>query len=241
MKWKEPKKNLYSLGGNKMNFTVYLVSRDDTMSRILALYMQKEGWNLKLLPNMKKAMACIHESPSLWIFDLEKTELMNYETIHMIKLNNPKTPVVLISEKVDSTQRLMTLELGVDDIMEKPFSPKELIIRSLRLMDRAYTPLFQPQRHQVLKFQNYTINEGTRIVADDQSPLQLTSKEFDLLTLFARNGGQALSREQILMNIWGMTTYCNDRVVDDLVRRLRRKMGDLRIETIYGYGYRACV
>jgi len=224
-----------------MNFTVYLVSRDETMSRILALYMQKEGWNLKLLPTVKKAMECIHESPNLWIFDLERTDLLNYEAIHMIKLQNPRTPVVLMVSKVDSTERLMTLELGVDDIMEKPFSPKELIIRSLRLMDRAYTPLYQPQKHQVLTFQNYVINEGSRVVADHDDTLRLTSKEFDLLTLFAKNGGQALSREQILMNIWGMTSYCNDRVVDDLVRRLRRKMGDLRIETIYGYGYRACV
>lgn len=224
-----------------MSFTVYLVSKDDAMSRILALYMQKEGWNLKLLPNDAKAMSCIHEAPNLWIFDLERTELMNYETIHLIKMKNPLTPVVLISSKVDSTERLMTLELGVDDIMEKPFSPKELIIRALRLMDRAYTHLYTTPKHQVLQFQNYMINEGARLVKDNEESLILTSKEFDLLTLFAKNGGQALSREQILMNIWGMTSYCNDRVVDDLVRRLRKKLGDLRIETIYGYGYRACV
>ncbi|MBN2898867.1 MAG: response regulator transcription factor [Clostridia bacterium] len=224
-----------------MNFTVYLVSRDDTMSRILALYMQKEGWNLKLLPNIKRASECIHESPNLWIFDLEKTELVNYEAIHMIKINNPLTPIMLVSSKVDSTERLMTLELGVDDIIEKPFSPKELIIRALRLMDRTYRPLYSVKKQQVHNFQNYIINEGSRVVVDHDETFQLTSKEFDLLTLFARNKGQALSREQILINIWGMSEYCNDRVVDDLVRRLRKKMCALRIETIYGYGYRACV
>ncbi|WP_240839676.1 response regulator transcription factor [Acidaminobacter sp. JC074] len=224
-----------------MNYTVYLVSKDETMSRIVALYVQKEGWNLKLLPNMDRAKLCVHESPSLWIFDLERIDLMKFEVIHMIKLHNPKTPVILVSSNVDSSDRLMTLELGVDDILEKPFSPKELIIKSLRLMDRSYTPLFQPERYEVLRLQDYVINEGTRRVKGSIDPVHLTSKEFDLLTLFARNSGQALSREQILNNIWGMSEYCNDRVVDDLVRRLRKKMDQLRIETIYGFGYRACV
>lgn len=223
-----------------MYYTVYLTSRDETLSRIIALYMQKEGWNLKLLPSLEKAMGCIHESPNLWIFDLKRTDLMDFEAIHMIKIKNPKTPIILISTKVESDDRLMTLELGVDELMEKPFSPKELIIRSLRLMDRSYIPLFHPPKHQVLRFQEYVINEGARIVEDHSNRFRLTSKEFDLLTFFARNSGQALSREQILMNIWGMSSYCNDRVVDDLVRRLRKKMNTLRIETIYGFGYRAC-
>ena len=223
-----------------MNYTVYLVSKDETMSRILALYMQKEGWNLKLLPTVEKAMACISESPNLWIFDLERTNLMNYEVIHRIKTQNPRTPIIMSTTKVESNDRLMTLELGVDEVMEKPFSPKELIIRALRLMDRSYTPLFQPQRYQLLQFQEYVINEGSRIVENNRDEFRLTSKEFDLLTFFAKNCGQALSREQILMNIWGISSYCNDRVVDDLVRRLRKKMDTLRIETIYGFGYRAC-
>lgn len=223
-----------------MNYSVNLISRDETMSRVLALYMQKEGWNLKLLPSVKKAMMCIHEAPNLWIFDLKRADLMNYEAIHMIKLHNPKTQIILSSGKVEANDRLMTLELGVDEIMEKPFSPKELIIRSLRLMDRSYIPVFHAPQYQVLRFQEYVINEGSRSVENHSNQFQLTSKEFDLLTFFARNCGQALSREQILMNIWGMSEYCNDRIVDDLVRRLRKKMNALRIETIYGFGYRAC-
>lgn len=223
-----------------MNYTVYLVSQDDDMSRIMALYMQQKEWNFKLIPNIKKAIECIHELPSLWIFDLERTNLMNFEVIHMIKLKKTKTPIIFMSSKVNSSDRLMTLELGVDDIMEKPFSPKELIIRSLRLMDRSYTPLFNPPNYQVLRLQNYSINEGTRIVENQNEKLKLTSKEFDLLALFARNCGQALSREQILMKIWGRNTYYNDRAVDGLVRRLRKKLINLRIETLYGYGYRAC-
>lgn len=223
-----------------MNYSVNLISRDETMSRVLALYMQKEGWNLKLLPSVKKAMMCIHEAPNLWIFDLQRADLMNYEAIHMIKLHNPKTQIILSSGKVEANDRLMTLELGVDEIMEKPFSPKELIIRSLRLMDRSYIPVFHAPQYQVLRFQEYVINEGSRSVENHSNQFQLTSKEFDLLTFFARNCGQALSREQILMNIWGMSDYCNDRIVDDLVRRLRKKMNALRIETIYGFGYRAC-
>lgn len=224
-----------------MGYTVYLISKDEAMSRIVALYMQKEGWNLKLLPSLAKATACIQEQPNLWIFDLEHTGLIDYEMIHLIKIHNPKTPIILSTSKVKSNDRLMTLELGVDDIVEKPFVPKELIIKSLRLMDRSFTPLFQPPKHQVLRLQDYIINEGSRMVQGHNFDCNLTSKEFDLLTFFAKNRGQALSREQILFNIWGMSSYCNDRVVDDLVRRLRKKLCTLRIETIYGYGYRVCI
>lgn len=223
-----------------MNYTVYLVSKDDNMSRITALYMQQKGWNFKLIPNMTKAVECISECPNLWIFDLERADSMNFEIIHMIKLKKTQTPIIFISSTVNSSDRLMTLELGVDDIMEKPFSPKELIIRSLRQMDRSYTPLFHPPNYQVLRLQNYLINEGTRTVEGQNENPKLTSKEFDLLTLFAQNCGQALSREQILMKIWGANAFYNDRAVDDLVRRLRKKLVTLRIETVYGYGYRAC-
>ena len=217
-----------------------MVSQDDNMSRIIALYMQQKGWNLKLIPSIAKALECISETPSLWVFDMERTDLMNFEIIHKIKLKKTQTPIIFISSNVNSSDRLMTLELGVDEIMEKPFSPKELVIRSLRLMDRSYTPLFHPPNYQVLRLQNYIINEGTRTVESQKENPKLTSKEFDLLTLFARNCGQALSREQILMKVWGVNAYYNDRAVDDLVRRLRKKLGSLRIETVYGYGYRAC-
>lgn len=221
-----------------MNKTVYFVTNDENLSRIMILYMKKEGWNIKLFSNSLKAMACISDTPHLWIFDVNNPNLINYDILTNIKLNNQDTPTIMISNKISTQDRLLGLELGIDDILEKPFSPKELIIRAKRLIgDDAQGVI---SNKLVLELQRYTINEGSRIVQFDEYSIELTSKEFDLLVLFAKNCGLALSRDQILLNIWGMANYSNYRVVDDLVRRLRKKLETLRIETVYGYGYRAC-
>ncbi|HLS54299.1 MAG TPA: response regulator transcription factor, partial [Tissierellaceae bacterium] len=90
----------------------------------------------------------------------------------------------------------------------------------------------------LIKIGPYTINTGSRIVSLDGKDIDLTSKEYELLSYFATNLGLALSREQILDQIWGSDYFGSDRVVDDLVRRLRKKMPKLNIETVYGYGYR---
>ncbi|MGE6771019.1 response regulator transcription factor, partial [Bacillus velezensis] len=134
--------------------------------------------------------------------------------------------------------RVLGLELGSNDYVAKPFLPRELIIRVQKLLELVYKE--QPAAKKTgITVSSYNVIEDAREVYDETGSLvNLTSKEFDLLLLFLHHKGHPFSREDILLKIWGHDYFGTDRVVDDLVRRLRKKMPELKVETIYGFGYR---
>ena len=138
-----------------------------------------------------------------------------------------------MSARDQEFDRIIGLEKGSDDYITKPFSPKELILRVNNVIRRTY-------RDDVSRIQidGYEIDEGQRIVYDHGVEVELTTKEFDLMMLFVKNKGTAFLREQILEKVWDVNYFGSDRVVDDTLRRLRKKMPNLSIHTIYGYGYR---
>ena len=141
-------------------------------------------------------------------------------------------PVVFTSARDKEFDRIIGLEKGSDDYITKPFSPKELVLRINNIIKRVYK---ESKRIQVGK---YEIDEAQRIVYEGDQPIDLTTKEFDLLMLFIRNRGNAILREQILEQVWDDNYYGSDRVVDDTLRRLRKKLPDINIQTLYGFGYR---
>jgi len=209
-------------------------------NNVLKLCFESEGWQVRSFSSGREATNSIDDNPDLWVLDVNLPDIHGYEIIQRIKQKSARTPVIFISSNASITDRVLSLELGGDDYLEKPFSPRELLIRSKRLVER-YMLVEQKEIifDKTLKLQDYEIDLEKRVVIQDTGSLVLTSKEFDLLMYFARNAGRALSREQILNHVWGITEYLSDRVVDDLIRRLRRRLPKLRIETIYGYGYRA--
>ena len=129
--------------------------------------------------------------------------------------------------------RIIGLEKGSDDYITKPFSPKEMVLRVNNIIKRVY------KEDARINVDGYLIDEGKRIVYDDNNNvIDLTTKEFDLLMLFVKNRGTAFLREQILEKVWDDNYFGSDRVVDDTLRRLRKKMPNINIQTIYGFGYR---
>ncbi|MBR0385078.1 MAG: response regulator transcription factor, partial [Erysipelotrichaceae bacterium] len=129
--------------------------------------------------------------------------------------------------------RIIGLEKGSDDYITKPFNMKEVVLRINNIMRRSYRDDMQ------LEVDGYLIDEKQRKVSlPGGTDIDLTTKEFELLTLFVHNKGTAFSREDILNKIWGADYFGTDRVVDDTLRRLRKKMTDLNIHTLYGFGYR---
>ena len=155
-----------------------------------------------------------------------------FDLLDEIKERNHNIPVVFMSARDKDFDRIIGLEKGSDDYITKPFSPKELVLRINNIMRRVYT---ESSRIEV---DGYEIDENERIVYSDNKPLDLTTKEFDLLMLFVKNRGRAFLRDQILTQVWGSDFEGSDRVVDDTLRRLRRKLPNITIRTIYGYGYR---
>lgn len=214
-----------------MSYKIYLVEDDTNLNLVLSSYLRNEGWDVDTFLTGREAQRVIENPPDLWILDIMLPDIDGYKLIREIKQTTPNVPVIFISARDADIDRVVGLELGSDDYLPKPFLPRELVIRARNLLDR-----FNQGESSTLP--PYTINNKSRIVKHNDKIIDLTSKEYDLLIYFAKNQGIALSREQILNHIWGEDYFGSDRVVDDLVRRLRKKMPELNIETIYGYGYR---
>ena len=216
-----------------MSYKIYLVEDDRNLNLILTTYLKKEGWEVFPFFTGEEALNAIKTPPDLWILDIMLPDIDGYQIIKEIKSITPHIPVIFISARDADIDRVLGLELGSDDYLSKPFLPRELVIRTKKLLERVYkTPM------EIINIPPYTIDEKSRRVKKGEEIINLTSKEFDLLAFFIKNRNQALSREQILKCLWGEDYFGTDRVVDDLVRRLRKKMPELNIETIYGYGYR---
>ena len=164
-----------------------------------------------------------------------------YDLIKKIRENNPKMPVIFTSARDQDIDKIMGLELGSDDYLAKPYSIRELVLRVKNLIARVYTNQIAKESQNIENFSSYTIDYDKRIVTENNEPINLTSKEYDLLLFLLKNKTKAFSRDQILDNVWGNDYFGSDRVVDDLMRRLRQKMPKLSVETIYGYGYRLLV
>jgi two-component system response regulator CssR len=164
-----------------------------------------------------------------------------YQLIREIKASSPNQPVIFISARDADIDRIVGLEMGSDDYLPKPFLPRELVIRAGKLLERVYGVTGRASSGVSVpaeKIGPYLVDRLLRVVTENSRPIELTAKEFDLLVFFLENRGQPLDRDQILHHVWGLDYFGTDRVVDDLVRRLRKKLPDLKIETIYGYGYR---
>ena len=160
-------------------------------------------------------------------------DISGYDIIKKIRETDDKVPVIFTSARDQDLDKIIGLELGSDDYITKPYSPKELVLRVNNIIKRVYKDTFDK-----ITYEDYKINVEKRTVTLFDKEIKLTTLEFELLLLFVNNVGKSFSREEILNSIWKEDYYGNDRVVDDLVRRLRSKMKELKIETIYGYGYR---
>jgi two-component system response regulator CssR len=220
-----------------LSYTVYLVEDEANLNRLLTSYLSNEGWSVRPFGDGQSARAAIPQPPHLWILDIMLPDIDGFQLIREIKTAAPQVPVIFISARDADLDRVIGLEMGSDDYLAKPFLPRELVIRARNLLSRVYGGN-QPQKAGKWQIDPYAIDAERRQVAANGQPIDLTAKEFDLLVFFAANAGQAFSREHILRQVWGDDYFGSDRVVDDLVRRLRRKLPDLRLETLYGFGYR---
>ena len=129
--------------------------------------------------------------------------------------------------------KIIGLELGSDDYITKPYSPKELVLRVNRIIKRVYNVA-----SDCIHYEDYIIDLTKRTVVEKEKEISLTTLEFDLLTTFLNNKNKSFSREELLSIVWGSNYFGSDRVVDDLVRRIRKKLPHININTIYGFGYR---
>lgn len=217
-----------------MKYTIALVEDEEDLNKLIQTYLKKAGYEVIPFYNGKDALNNINTKVHLWILDIMlPNNISGYDIIKEIRKNNEMMPVIFTSARDKDLDKIIGLELGSDDYITKPYSPKELVLRVNNIIKRVYS-----NELNKIKYNDYTINLEKRMVLLNNKEIILTTLEFDLLNMFLQNKGKSFSRDEILSKVWGKNYYGTDRVVDDLIRRLRKKMPDLNINTIYGYGYR---
>lgn len=214
--------------------TIALVEDEKDLNNLIRTYLEKEGYNVVSYYDGESTINNINKDVDLWILDIMLGDTISgYDIIKKIREDNPDVPVIFTSARDKDLDKIIGLELGSDDYIAKPYSPKELVLRVNNIIRRVYS-----KEKQKLTYKDYTIDFEKRMVLHKGESINLTTLEFDLLYMFVTNINKSFSRDDILNNIWGENYFGTDRVVDDLVRRLRKKMPELDINTIYGYGYR---
>ena len=217
-----------------MKRVISIVEDEKDINNLVAQYLRKEGYEVHSYYTYEEASSHVGDDDvHLWILDIMLDDKSGFDLLEEIRLQGPDTPVVFMSARDKEFDRIIGLEKGCDDYITKPFSPKELVLRVNNIMKRAYKA-----KNNRISVDGYELDEVQRKIYADDKEIELTTKEFDLLMMFIKNKGIAFSRDKILENVWDENYFGSDRVVDDTLRRLRKKLPNLNIHTIYGYGYR---
>lgn len=216
-------------------YKICLVEDEKNLNSLIKSYLEKEGYEVISCYNGRDAIDKIQDTEiKLWILDIMLGDsISGYDIIKEVRKTNVNVPVIFTSARDQDLDKIIGLELGSDDYITKPYSPKELVLRVNNIIKRVYS-----KTENNFVYETYIIDKNKRLVYENEEIINLTTLEYDLLIMFLDNKNKSFSREDILKIVWGDDYFGSDRVVDDLVRRLRRKMPKLSINTIYGFGYR---
>ena len=218
---------------------ILIVDDEKNIRNVIKEYAKFDGFEtFEAEDGMQAVEMCRTQDFDLIIMDIMMPKLDGYSAVREIR-KTKQIPVIMLSARGEEYDKLFGFELGVDDYVTKPFSPKELLARIRAVMKRSAAPA-PAGDNNVLKFEGLEINMSGREVFVDGKPVSLTPKEYDLLFYLVRNKGIALSREKLLEEVWGYDFYGDDRTVDTHIKMLRNSLGDYRkfIVTLRGMGYK---
>lgn len=218
---------------------IMLVDDDTHIAELISLYLNKEGYETKEVYNGRKAVAEFPVySPHLVLLDLMLPEMDGYQVCREIRKISA-VPIIMLTARGETFDKVLGLELGADDYIVKPFEPKELVARVKAVLRRYENKDTSTARQIVLP--NLSINHSTYTVTYHGRELDLPPKEFELLHFLASHPAQVFTREQLLDRIWGYEFMGDTRTVDVHIKRLREKMTQedvWSIKTVWGIGYK---
>lgn len=216
-----------------MKYRINIIDDEKNLNDLVRTYLEKEGYIVYSFYTYEEALLHKDDDVHLWIIDIMLDKNSGFDLLNEIKLVKPDMPIVFMSARDQEFDRIIGLEKGSDEYITKPFNIKEVLLRIRNVLKRVYK-----DDPSLITIDGYLVDETKRKVIFDGKEIELTTKEYELLLYFIKNKGIAISREQVLSKVWDENYFGSDRVVDDTLRRLRKKMPDLNIKTIYGFGYR---
>lgn len=218
---------------------IYIADDEENIRNLIKAYLIKEGYKVKAYNTGDKLLQAFNaDGPDMVILDIMMPGSDGYEICREIRKVS-RIPIIFISAKDEEIDRILGLELGSDDYISKPFSPREMVVRVKNIFKRIDE---KEEERQIIICRDLIINVNERSIKINGEELDISNKEYELLYLLCLNKNQAFSREQIIEKIWGYDYVGDARPVDDLIKRLRKKLkrekGNFEIKTIWGYGYK---
>ena len=214
-----------------------IVDDEKRIRALIAKYASFEGYETdEAEDGMQAVTMCRERRYDLIIMDVMMPELDGFSAVREIRKHSD-TPVIMLSARGEEYDRIHGFELGIDDYVVKPFSPKELMMRVGAVLKRSGS---DKTTEETVTIDGLTVNFTARRVTVDGQELDLSPKEYDLLFYMVRNRGIALSREKLISDVWGYDFFGDDRTLDTHIKLLRRQLGRYadRITTLRGVGYR---
>ena len=222
---------------NAQSGTVVVIEDDPHIADLVDLYLRRDGFRVLLAADGEHGLRLIEqEGPWIVVLDIGLPgELDGFDVCRAIR-SKGNVPVLFLTARDDEVDRILGLELGADDYLVKPFSPRELVarVRAILRRTREVAP-----RQEIVTVGDLQVDLRRREARRGGAPVALTTREFDLLSFLSGNLGLALSRQQLLEGVWGADWYGDERTVDVHVAQLRKKLGEgLPLATVWGVGYR---
>lgn len=219
--------------------TIFVVDDEENIRLLLTKYLQNEGFHVEAFASIEDLSGRLTSSyPDMFILDIMLPGQDGLEFCRELRQSS-RAPVIFISARRKALDRITGLDIGGDDYLPKPFSPRELVARVRSVFRRTLT-----HQHPSSCFEcgNMKIFPLDRLLLVSGKPLALTTREFDLLALLVQHPQRTFNRQELLDRVWGLDYMGSERAVDDLVKRLRKKLresgSEINIKTIWGYGYR---
>lgn len=216
---------------------ILVVDDESRMRKLVKDFLTKKNFQVLEAGNGEEAMDIFYEEKdiALIILDVMMPKMDGWEVCREIRKNS-KVPIIMLTARSDERDELLGFDLGVDEYISKPFSPKILVARVEAILRRTG----QTGAEDVLSAGGIVIDKAAHLATVDEKPMDLSFKEFELLTYFLENQGIALSREKILNSVWNYDYFGDARTIDTHVKKLRSKMGEKGeyIKTVWGMGYK---
>ena len=216
---------------------ILVVDDESRMRKLVKDFLTKKNFQVLEAGNGEEAMDIFYEEKdiALIILDVMMPKMDGWEVCREIRKNS-KVPIIMLTARSDERDELLGFDLGVDEYISKPFSPKILVARVEAILRRTG----QNNPEDVISAVGIVIDKAAHLATVDGKPMELSFKEFELLTYFLENQGIALSREKILNSVWNYDYFGDARTIDTHVKKLRSKMGDKGeyIKTVWGMGYK---